>query len=331
MTKLIEENISLPVIMAPMFLVSSPKMVIEGCKSGVVGSFPLLNARTVETLKEWMETITMELKEAKRQKPDQAIAPWAVNFIAHRSNKRYDEDLALISEYQPPIVITSLGDPSPVVEIVHKYGGLVFSDVITVSHAKKAAEKGVDGLVLVCTGAGGHAGTINPFAFIGAVKEFWEGITILSGAISTGRDIFAAQVLGADFAYMGTRFITAEESFAQKEYQDMIINSTLDDLIYTDAFSGVNANYLKPSIRQAGLDPNQLEKKDKADFSKMNGEAPKAWKNIWSAGQGINTINKVQTVSEIVEELQVSYSEARKTLTHQADFIKRRAENKMNG
>lgn len=310
----LSQDLSLPVIVAPMFLVSSPKMVIEGCKSGVIVSFPLLNARTAETLKEWMETITMELTTAKQKKTDQAIAPWAVNFIAHRSNKRYNEDLALIREYQPPIVITSLGDPGPVVEIVHQYGGLVFSDVITVSHAQKAASKGVDGLVLVCTGAGGHAGTINPFAFMGAVKEFWDGMIILSGAISSGRDILAAQALGADFAYMGTRFIAAEESFAQKEYREMLIDSTLDDLIYTNAFSGVNANYLKPSIRKAGLDPDQLENKNKADFSKMNDAAPKAWKNIWSAGQGVNTINKVQTIKQIVEELEASYKEARKIL-----------------
>ncbi|OCA85161.1 NAD(P)H-dependent flavin oxidoreductase [Pseudobacillus wudalianchiensis] len=321
MTKWIGEQLSLPVIMAPMFLVSSPRMVIEGCKAGVIGSFPLLNARTVDVLKEWMETIRIELEEAKQQRPNEIIAPWAVNFIAHRSNKRYDEDLGLIKEYQPPIVITSLGDPSPVVKIVHDYGGLVFADVITVSHAEKAAEKGVDGLVLVCTGAGGHAGTINPFAFIGAVKEFWNGITILSGAISTGKDIVAARVLGADLAYMGTRFITAEESFAQKEYQEMIIDSTLDDIIYTDAFSGVHANYLKPSIKQAGLDPTQLEKEEKVDFSKMNGTAPKAWKNIWSAGQGINTIHKVQKTSHIIEELQESYQKARNQLINQPSSI----------
>ncbi|OVE51747.1 NAD(P)H-dependent flavin oxidoreductase [Pseudobacillus badius] len=312
--KKLEQKVSLPVIMAPMFLVSSPRMVIEGCKSGIIGSFPLLNARTAETLKEWMEAITLELEEAERQNPGQVIAPWAVNFIAHRSNKRYDEDLELIKEYKPPIVITSLGDPSPVAETVHQYGGLVFADVITVSHAKKAAARGVDGLILVCTGAGGHAGTINPFAFVGAVKEFWNGITILSGAISNGRDIMAAQALGADFAYMGTRFIPAEESFAQTEYRDMLIDSTLDDLIYTSAFSGVKANYLKPSIRQAGLDPDQLEKKEQADFSKMNEEGPKVWKNIWSAGQGVHTIHSVQTVSQIVDELKDSYNEARQML-----------------
>jgi len=306
------QNLRLPVIMAPMFLVSSPKMVINGCKSGIIGSFPLLNARTADVLEQWMMEIKQELEMEKKQNPHQPVAPWAVNLIVHRTNKRYEEDLALIEKHQPPIVITSLGDPSPVVKIVHAYGGLVFSDVITIYHAKKAAEKGVDGLVLVCTGAGGHAGTINPFAFMGAVKEFWNGITILSGAISSGRDILAAQAMGADLAYMGTRFITAEESFASVDYKEMIIDSTLDDLIYTDAFSGVKANYLKPSIRKAGVDPDQLESKGKADFSKMTDTGSKAWKDIWSAGQGVNTIRQVQSVTEIVEELRTSYVEAKK-------------------
>ncbi|WP_144463707.1 NAD(P)H-dependent flavin oxidoreductase [Siminovitchia fortis] len=303
----LKENSALPVIMAPMFLVSSPQMVINGCKSGIIGSFPLLNARTADVLDQWMEEIKQELQGIK-------AAPWAVNFIVHHTNKRYEEDLALIKKHQPPIVITSLGDPSPVVRIVHEYGGLVFSDVISIFHAKKAAEKGVDGLVLVCSGAGGHAGTINPFAFLGAVKEFWNGITILSGAISSGRDILAAQAMGADFAYMGTRFITAEESFASVDYKEMVIDSTLDDLIYTDAFSGVKANYLKPSIRKAGLDPDKLDSKEQADFSKMNRTGSKAWKDIWSAGQGVNTIQKIQPVKEIVAELRESYNQARKEL-----------------
>ncbi|RWR09281.1 nitronate monooxygenase [Siminovitchia fortis] len=303
----LKENSALPVIMAPMFLVSSPQMVINGCKSGIIGSFPLLNARTADVLDQWMEEIKQELQGIK-------AAPWAVNFIVHHTNKRYEEDLALIKKHQPPIVITSLGDPSPVVRIVHEYGGLIFSDVISIFHAKKAAEKGVDGLVLVCSGAGGHAGTINPFAFLGAVKEFWNGITILSGAISSGRDILAAEAMGADFAYMGTRFITAEESFASVDYKEMVIDSTLDDLIYTDAFSGVKANYLKPSIRKAGLDPDKLESKEHADFSKMNTTGSKAWKDIWSAGQGVNTIQKIQPVKEIVAGLRESYNQARKEL-----------------
>ncbi len=305
----LKENTALPVIMAPMFLVSSPQMVINGCKSGVIGSFPLLNARTADTLDQWMEKIKRELEGGK-------FAPWAVNFIVHPTNSRYKEDLALIKKHQPPIVITSLGDPSSVVKIVHEYEGLVFSDVISIFHAKKAAEKGVDGLVLVCSGAGGQAGTINPFAFMGAVKEFWNGITILSGAISSGRDILAAQAMGADLAYMGTRFITAEESFASTDYKEMIIDSTLDDLIYTDAFSGVKANYLKPSIKQAGLDPDKLESKEKADFSKMNSTGSKAWKDIWSAGQGVNTINHVQPVEEIVRELKDSYDSSKNELYH---------------
>src|SRR5690606_27763000 len=197
--------------------------------------------------------------------PDQRIAPWAVNLIVHRTNQRYDADVELIKKYRPPIVITSLGKPNRVVEIVHQYGGLVFSDVSNLSHAKKAAATGVDGLILVCNGAGGHAGTLNPFAFMGAVKEFWNGITILAGCISDGEDILAARAMGADLAYMGTRFIATSESMASEDYQDMLTTSSMDDLIYTDAFSGVHANYLLPSIQRAGLDPDQLQKKETID------------------------------------------------------------------
>lgn len=321
MTKSLTKSVKLPVIMAPMFLVSSPEMVVEGCKSGVIGSFPLLNARTADVLEEWMKTITFELAQARQKQPNDRVAPWAVNFIAHQSNKRYKEDLELIGQYQPPIVITSLGDPAPVVRVVHAYGGLVFSDVTTLAFAKKAADKGVDGLVLVCAGAGGHAGTLNPFAFVRAVKEFWDGLTILSGAISSGEDILAAQVMGADFAYMGTRFIPAAESFAEENYRDMLIESTMDDLVYTDAFSGVHANYLKPSIRRAGLDPGQLQGKGKVDFSKMSGEAPKAWKHIWSAGQGVHHIKKVQTVKEIIGELEEGYQASLLSLTKRKSYL----------
>ncbi|WP_134702063.1 nitronate monooxygenase family protein [Ammoniphilus sp. YIM 78166] len=303
MTKLpfrVAEHLSLPVIAAPMFLVSSPELVIETCKAGIVGSFPLLNARTTEILEDWMKQIAEALAEVE-------AAPWAVNIIVHRSNQRYEEDLELIDKYQPPIVITSLGDPSPVVRLVHQYGGLVFSDVSQLAHARKAAEKGVDGLILVCNGAGGHAGTLHPMAFIGAVKEFWEGITILAGSISKGQDILAAKSLGADLAYMGTRFIATDESLASREYQQMITESTLEDLIYTDAFSGIPANYLVPSIRKEGLDPNKLEKKASLDFSQVGNPSAKAWKDIWSAGQGVGAIKRVQPVSEVVEELKREY------------------------
>ncbi|MGM9923818.1 MAG: NAD(P)H-dependent flavin oxidoreductase [Bacillus sp. (in: firmicutes)] len=314
-----KEAVKLPVIMAPMFLVSSPRMVIEGCKAGIIGSFPLLNARTSTDLERWFEEITSELEEYEAMSTVQA-APWAVNFISHSSNHRFEEDLQLIKKYQPPIVISSLGDPSPVVSAVHSYGGLVFSDVINLFFAKKAAEKGVDGLILVCNGAGGHAGTLNPMAFVSAVKEFWTGYTILSGCISNGRDILAAQVLGADFAFMGTRFISAHESMASEAYQNMLIDSSMDDLIYTDVFSGVNANYLVPSIRKAGLDPDNLVKEGGLGFAKEKGNA-KAWKDIWSAGQGVHSIKKTQSTVEIIEELKNDYKEAKSkinTLSYKA-------------
>jgi nitronate monooxygenase len=301
------EQLTLPVVAAPMFLVSGPELVIECCKAGIVGSFPLLNARTSEDLDVWMKKITESIEELEK---NQTVAPWAVNLVVHRTNRRYEEDLKVIQKYKPPIVITSLGNPAPVVDVVHEYGGLVFSDVSTLPHAKKAASAGVDGLILVCSGAGGHGGTINPFAFIGEVRKFWNGKTILAGSISNGRDILAAKALGADLAYMGTRFIPTVESLASEDYKNMLIESDLDDIIYTDAFSGVNANYLKPSIKRAGLDPEHLEKKGTVDFSKMNETGPKAWKDIWSAGHGVGQIRKVQTVREVVAELKREYEEA---------------------
>ncbi|UHA76184.1 nitronate monooxygenase [Paenibacillus sp. 481] len=304
------QQLSLPVIVAPMFLISSPKMVIESCKAGLIGSFPLLNARTAEDLDDWMQQITDALYAAKAKEPGRRIAPWAVNLIVHRTNKRFETDLALIVKHQPPIVITSLGDPQPIVDVVHQYGGLVFADVSTLKHADKAAQRGVDGLVLVCSGAGGHAGAINPLAFIAEVKKTWTGITILAGSISNGQDILAAEVLGADLAYMGTRFIATTESFAHHDYQTMLIESTLDDLIYTDAISGVKGNYLIPSIRNAGLDPAKLLKKDSIDFSQLNATNAKAWKNIWSAGQGLGAIEQVASVAQVAAELKQQYKQA---------------------
>lgn len=306
----ISDQIVLPVISAPMFLVSSPEMVIESCKAGIIGSFPLLNAQTLEILEDWMKSITEKLARVRAEEPNRRVAPWAVNLNVHRTNQRYEEDVRLIKKYEPPIVITSLGDPKRIVSIVHEYGGLVFSDVSNLVYAKKAAQSGVDGLILVCSGAGGHGGTTNPIAFIGAVREFWDGITILAGAISQGQDILAAEVLGADFVSMGTRFIATSESFAKEEYKNMLIESNFEDLIYTDAFSGVNANYLIQSIRKAGLEPEQLHKKETVDFSKMNNSEAKAWKDIWSAGQGVGTIKKIQTVAEVVNELHAEYKQA---------------------
>lgn len=306
----LKESMLLPVIMAPMFLVSNPNMVINACKAGIIGSFPVLNARTTEILEEWMIEITSGLESYQKQNPGEKAAPWAVNFISHHTNKRYESDLALIGKYQPPLVITSLGDPSPVVKVVHQYGGVVFSDVINTKFAKKAIEKGSDGLILVSNGAGGHGGEYNPFAFVHEVRDFWDGPIVLAGGMSKGEDILAAEILGADFVYMGTRFITAQESYASDTYKKMTMESTIEDIIYTDAFSGVNANYLIPSIVRAGLDPAKLQSKKEIDFSELDAGV-KAWKDIWSAGQGVGAVKEIQPVAEIVGELKAGYEKAR--------------------
>ncbi|MDC3412136.1 nitronate monooxygenase [Aquibacillus sp. 3ASR75-11] len=286
----------LPLIVAPMFLVSTPEMVIEAGKADVIGSFPLLNARPVEECAKW-------LKQVKENLPD---TPWAVNFICHRkSNKRYEEDLKLIEQYQPPIVITSLGNPSEAIDIVHDYGGLVYSDVATVNHAKKATQTGVDGLILVCAGAGGHGGTLNPFSFIRAVKQFYDGAIILSGGMSTGADIAAAKLMGADYAYMGTRFLAAEESNAQEEYKQMVIDTTINDIIYTNAFSGIHANILIPSLLKQGIDPKTLKSREDVDLSHLVNV--KAWRDIWSAGHGVTTVEKRETMKEIIDQLTKEY------------------------
>lgn len=290
---------NLPVIIAPMFLVSTPKMVIEAGKAGVIGSFPLLNARPIEACGEWLK----EVKEALGEKP------WAVNFICHRgSNKRYDEDLDMIRQYEPPIVITSLGSPAETLQVVHGYGGLVYSDAANIKHAKKAAASGVDGLILVCAGAGGHGGMLNPFAFIAAVKKFYDGTIILSGALSTGADVAAAKLMGADYAYMGTRFLAAEESSAPEDYKQMVIDSTVEDVLYTDSFSGVPVNVLVPSLLKQGIDPNTLKPKSEVDLSHLVNA--KAWRDIWSAGHGVTTITKRETTKEIVESLIAEYKNA---------------------
>ncbi|MFB4162484.1 NAD(P)H-dependent flavin oxidoreductase [Alteribacillus sp. JSM 102045] len=312
----ITSQMTLPVIMAPMFLVSNPTTVIEGCKAGIIGSFPALNARKGDTFAEWMTEIKSEIQKAKAENPGSKIAPWAVNFISHKkNNKRYDEDLELIEKYQPPIVITSLGDPKPVVDIVHQYGGLVFADVINIFFAKKAADKGVDGLILVCNGAGGHAGTYHPMAFLKEVKQFFNGVTVLAGSISDGRDVLAAEVMGADFAYIGTKFIAAAESSAPEEYQEMLVQSTMEDIMYTDVFSGVNANYLIPSIKQVGIDPKDILEKKVNKHNVSEHSETKAWKDVWSAGHGVGSVTKIQTVRQMTKELKESYREAHNQLT----------------
>jgi nitronate monooxygenase len=316
----LKEQVELPVIMAPMFLINDPNMVLRACESGIIGTFPALNARTTEILDDWLKQITTEWEELKQSNPDKKIAPWGINFISHRTNKRFYEDLQLIEKYQPPLVITSLGDPSPVVKIVHEYGGLVLSDVIDIKFAKKALEKGSDGLVLVTAGAGGHGGTYNPIAFIHEVREFFDGPLVLAGGLSKGEDILVAEILGSDFAYLGSRFIPAVESKAVDEYKEMILSSSIEDIIYTDTFSGIHANYLIPSIEKAGLDPKNLPSKDDIDFSNLREKKAKAWKDIWGAGQGIGSIKKIQTVAEIVEELKQQYDKAKAKVTKDCKF-----------
>lgn len=299
--------LELPVIAAPMFLVSGIELVVEGCKSGVATTFPLLNARTSEALEEWMQTITSQLEEAEQT--NQTVAPWGVNLVVHKSNDRYDADVELIKKYQPPIVITSLGKPTDIAKIVHEYGGLVFSDVISVKHAKKAMEANIDGLVLVCNGAGGHGGMLHPMAFVHEVKQFFDGFIILSGAISHGQDILAAEVMGADLAYMGTRFIATEESMASDAYKKMLLEAEAKDIIYTDKLSGVHANFILQSILNAGIDPQNLQKPEQLEIVHKADDEAKAWKDIWSAGHGVGGIHEILPVAELVKKLREEYEE----------------------
>lgn len=301
----ISKNTLLPLFNAPMFLVSGVDMVVESCINGIIGSFPLPNARDIETLNDWFDKITFRIEKEKQLHPNKKIAPFAVNLNVHKSYSRFDEEMELIMKYKPKIVLTALGSPARVIEKVHSYGGIVISDVNSVPYAKKAAAAGADGLVLVVSGAGGHAGEMSAFAMVDEVKKFYNGLVILSGAISTGRGILSAQCLGADLVFMGSRFIPTYESLAPQEYKEMIVNSSKEDLILTDAFSGVNCNMLIPSIENAGLKISELRTKEKIDFSNMNGG--KAWKKIWSAGHGIGSIDKIESIKDIVEGLVKDY------------------------
>ncbi len=301
-------RLTLPVIAAPMYIASGPDLVIAACKAGIVGSFPALNARPQEMLTEWLARIRDEVGDA----------PYAVNLIVHSSNTRLDRDLATCVAHRVPIVITSLRPPSEVIAAVHGYGGIVFHDVVSLRHAEKAIEQGVDGLIAVCAGAGGHAGTLSPFALLSEMRGIWQGPLVLSGAIVTGRSILAAQAMGADLAYMGTRFIATRESSASLAHKEMIVASAAKDVVYTPFFSGVHANYLRPSIVAAGLDPEALPTVDK---SKMNyggrDKEPqaKAWRDIWGAGQGVGQIEDIPTVGECVARLKSEYDAASEELT----------------
>ena len=307
----LKAQLSLPVIAAPMFIVSNPDLVIAQCESGVVGSFPALNARPKELLEEWVVKIQSTLDQCRREQPGAKIAPFAVNQIIHQSNDRLDHDLEVCIRHEVPIIITSLRAPDDVVKKVHEYGGIVFHDVISIRHAKKALEAGVDGLVLVCAGAGGHAGTVSPFALVREVRQFFDGPIALSGAITDGAGILAAEAIGADFAYVGTRFIATQEANAVEAYKQMIVDSTAADVVYTPFFSGVHGNYLKKSVAAAGLDPDNLPVADKSSMNFATNRPAKAWKDIWGAGQGVGNIREVLPARDLVRRLQSEYQSAR--------------------
>ena len=308
--KLLQDTLALPVIGSPMFIVSVPELVIAQCKSGIVGSFPALNARPKELLDEWLTRIAAELAAEKAAHPDKKVAPFAVNQIVHHSNDRLDHDLDLCVKHRVPLIITSLRAPGDVVKRIHDYGGLVFHDVINVRHAEKALEAGVDGLILVCAGAGGHAGMLSPFALVSEVRRFYSGTIILAGAIATGEHILAAQAMGADLAYMGTRFIATREANASDAYKDMIVASSASDVIYTPYFTGVHGNYLRPSIVAQGLDPDNLPPRDKTSMN-FGSTRTKAWRDVWGAGQGVGSMAEVLPVAELVTRLKREYAAAR--------------------
>ncbi|MBF57018.1 nitronate monooxygenase [Halomonas sp. FeN2] len=308
-------SLTLPVIGSPMFIVSGPELVIAQCQAGILGAFPALNARPADVLREWLQQITQTLADYDAQHPEQPSAPFAVNQIVHPTNDRLEHDVALCAEFKVPLVITSLHAPNQVVEKVHAYGGLVFHDVTTLRHAKKAIDAGVDGLILVCHGAGGHAGRLNPFAFVAEVRRFYDGPLVLAGAISKGEQIVAAQALGVDLVYMGTRFIATQEANAQADYKQMVLDAAAGDIVYTNLFTGVHGNYLRQSIEQAGLDPDALPEGDKTSMRYGSGGSSKAkaWRDIWGAGQGVGAIASMHSVAEEVATLRQDYQ---KTLDH---------------
>lgn len=313
----LEGNLRIPVIGAPMFIVSGPDLVIAQCKAGIVGSFPALNARPQSMLDEWITRIKSELAAYAEENPDAIVAPFAVNQIAHLSNDRLLADMETCVKHEVPIIITSLRPPAEIVEAVHSYGGVVFHDVINLRHARKAMEQGVDGIITVCAGAGGHAGTTSPFALVKEVREEFDGTVILSGCMSNGNDALAAQAIGADLAYIGTRFIATEEANAPAEYKEMIVSSKSADIVYTSLFSGVDGSYLKDSVRRIGMDPDNLPDADKSTMNFASGEGEreaKAWRDIWSAGQGVGAIHDIPSVGELVARMESEYNEARDRL-----------------
>lgn len=306
------QNLRIPVIGSPLFIVSNPNLVIEQCKAGIVGAFPSLNARPESMLDEWLDRITTELAEHTAKNPDRPAAPFAVNQIVHKTNNRLEHDMEMCVKYKVPVIITSLGAREEVNQAAHSYGGVVLHDIINVRFAKKALEKGADGIIAVCSGAGGHAGTLSPFALIQELREFFDGPLALSGAIANGGAVAAAQAMGADLGYIGSAFISCHEANAQDGYKDMIVDSKAGDIVYSNLFTGVHGNYLAPSISNAGLDPNDLPESDpsKMNFGSGGNTASKAWKDIWGCGQGIGAVKTRLSTADYVDILAEEYQAA---------------------
>ena len=310
--KSLEGKLRIPLIGAPMFIVSSPELVIAQCQAGIIGSFPALNARPQSMLAEWLKQIQDTLSEYAGEHPDEPVAPYAVNQIVHASNSRLREDVETCVEHKVPIIITSLRPPEDVMKAVHSYGGLVFHDVISLRHARKAIEQGVDGVIAVCAGAGGHAGPLSPFALVKEIRREFDGAIILSGSITSGRDVLAARAMGADLAYSGTRYIATREANAAPGYKEMIVASKASDIVYSSLFTGIHGSYLKGSIANAGMDPDNLPDGTKADmdFAKASKSDAKAWKDIWGAGQGVGDIDEILPAREVTLKIEQQYKDA---------------------
>ncbi|MBT0568911.1 nitronate monooxygenase [Curvibacter sp. CHRR-16] len=307
-------HVPFPVIASPMFIISTPKLVIAQCKAGVVGSMPALNARPAELLEEWLQEITEALAAHNAAHPDQPAAPFAINQIVHKSNDRLEHDMALCVKYKVPIIITSLGAREEINAAAHSYGGVVLHDVINNTHAHKAIEKGADGLIAVAAGAGGHAGVKSPFALVQEIRQWFHGPLALSGAIASGSAVLAARAMGADFAYIGSAFIATDEARAATEYKQAIVDCDSDDVVYSNLFTGVHGNYLAPSIRAAGLDPANLPASDPSQMNFGSMAGAKAWKDIWGCGQGIGAIQKVQSAANFIAQLRREYEHAKQAL-----------------
>ncbi len=314
------DRLRLPVIASPLFIISTPDLVIAQCKAGIIGSFPALNARPSGVLDEWLHRITEELAAHNRDNPDRPAAPFAVNQIVHKSNNRLEEDMEVCAKWQVPLTITSLGAREDINAAVHKWGGIVMHDVIDNRFARKAIEKGADGLIPVAAGAGGHAGTLSPFALMQEIREWFSGLIALSGSIACGRSILAAQAMGADFGYIGSAWIATAEANAAQGYKDAIVAGSASDIVYSNLFTGVHGNYLRPSIEAAGLDPDNLPQSDpsKMNFGSGGNTEAKAWKDIWGSGQGIGAVKAVETVAQRVDRLETEYNHARKELADKA-------------